>query len=51
LVRREAADRERLRFDIVEPALEFQAWVEAGQPDVHRTGDAPRLARARGASE
>ena len=39
---KEAADIERLRFEIFEPALRFEEWLEAGRPAVHRTGDAPR---------
>jgi len=41
LVRNKAADLERVRFDAVEPCLQFAEWVEAGEPAVHRIGDAP----------
>jgi hypothetical protein len=34
---RDAAAVERLRFSIFEPALEFQAWVDAGLPEVRST--------------
>ena len=37
LVYKEAADLERLRFEIREPGLEFQEWIDAGQPAVHQT--------------
>ena len=48
IVHKEAADLERLRFDeIFEPRLTFEEWVDAGQPAVHRTGDAPRRLKAR----
>jgi hypothetical protein len=36
MVYKEAADLERLRFEIREPRLEFQEWVDAGQPAVHQ---------------
>jgi hypothetical protein len=38
MVYKEAADLERLRFEIREPRLEFQEWVDAGRPDVHTIG-------------
>src|SRR3954454_6236887 len=44
-LRNSAADRARIRFDAVEPCLEFPEWVAAGSPDVHRIGDPPRLQR------
>jgi hypothetical protein len=31
----EAADLERLRFELREPALSFEEWIDAGQPAVH----------------
>ena len=37
-VYKEAADLERLRFEIREPCLEFQAWIDAGKPAVHQLG-------------
>jgi hypothetical protein len=43
----EQVDLERLRFEVHEPALSFEAWLEAGQPDVHRTGGAPRDPKAK----
>ena len=48
MVSKEAAHLERLRFDeIFERRLTFEEWMEAGQPAVHRTGDAPRGLRAK----
>ncbi len=38
MVYKEAADLERLRFEIREPCLEFQEWIEAGKPVVHQIG-------------
>ena len=38
MVYKEAADLERLRFEIREPRLEFQEWIEAGKPVVHQIG-------------
>jgi hypothetical protein len=38
MVYKEAADLERLRFEIREPRLEFQEWIEAGKPTVHQIG-------------
>lgn len=35
MVYKEAADTERVRFEIREPRLDFQEWVDAGMPDVH----------------
>jgi hypothetical protein len=35
---REAADLERLRFEVREPRLEFQEWIDAGKPAVHQIG-------------
>jgi hypothetical protein len=40
LVAAEAADLERLRFEIREPCLEFQEWIDAGEPAVHQIGGA-----------
>jgi hypothetical protein len=31
----EAADRERSRFEIREPALSFEEWLDAGSPEIH----------------
>jgi hypothetical protein len=36
MVYKEAADLERLRFEIREPRLEFQEWLGASQPAVHQ---------------
>jgi hypothetical protein len=36
MVYKEAADLERLRFEIREPRLEFQEWIDAGKPAVHQ---------------
>lgn len=38
MVYKEAADLERMRFEIREPRLEFQEWIEAGEPVVHQIG-------------
>ena len=37
-VYKEAADAERVRFEIREPRLEFQEWIDAGKPAVHEIG-------------
>ena len=31
----EAADLQRLRFEVAEPQREFQPWIDLGQPAVH----------------
>jgi hypothetical protein len=36
MVYKEAADLERLRFEIREPRLEFQEWIDAGKPAIHQ---------------
>ena len=36
MVSAEAADLERLRFEVREPLLPFEEWVVAGTPDVHQ---------------
>jgi hypothetical protein len=36
MVYKEAADLERLRFEVREPHLEFQEWIDAGEPAVHQ---------------
>lgn len=36
MVYKEAADLERLRFEVREPRLEFAEWVDAGMPGVHQ---------------
>jgi hypothetical protein len=36
VVYKEAADLERLRFEIREPCLEFQEWIDAGKPGAQR---------------
>ena len=38
MVYKEAADLERMRFEIREPRLEFQEWIEAGEPAVYQIG-------------
>lgn len=37
---KEGADLERLRFEVYEPQLSFEAWVAAGRPEVHRARSA-----------
>jgi hypothetical protein len=36
LIYKEAADAERVRFEIREPRLDFQEWLDAGKPAVHQ---------------
>jgi hypothetical protein len=47
LIRKEAAELARLRHEVLEPRLEFDEWMDAGQPAVHRTGGAPRGLKAK----
>jgi hypothetical protein len=43
VVAMEAADPERLRFEIREPTLSFEEWLDAGQPEIHEIRSAPTL--------
>ncbi len=43
VVSAEAADLERLRFEVREPLLQFEEWVDGGQPAVHKTRGAEAL--------
>jgi hypothetical protein len=36
MVYKEAADVERLRFEIREPRMDFQEWLDTGKPAVHQ---------------
>jgi hypothetical protein len=46
VVAMEAADLERLRFEIREPRLAWEDWLDAGKPDVHRIKGAEHLPAA-----
>jgi hypothetical protein len=43
VIAKEAADVERLRFEIREPRLEFEDWIDAGEPEVHEIRSANLL--------
>jgi hypothetical protein len=49
LVAAEAADVARLRHELGEPLLQFDEWVPAGEPRIHRTRGADNIL-ARGVS-
>jgi hypothetical protein len=43
MVGMEAADTERLRFEVREPLLTFEEWLDAGQPEIHEIRSARNL--------